>query len=283
MKRNHSDEDDEASTVIELLAVLVILGVVAVLVVPTFHSLHKPDALQAASSQLLGAVSRARQMAISQGTTVYMVFVPPDFWNDPPCSSNLAPGLTENDRTAFLNLSQKQLAGYNYLVLHGKGDQPGTASPRYLSAWQTLPDGIFIAEKKFEMMSNEYFTVTDVASPEDTFRIYGFNSSTRLPFPTAETKPYSPAQPYVKVPYIAFNYLGQLTTFESSPQAVSIHECIPLAVGSVIYAKDPVTKAPIMAAASAMELPPGNSTNSYHAVQIDWMTGRAALKRHQVQ
>jgi len=39
------------------------------------------DAMTAATRQMLDDVGRARQLAISQHTTVYMVFVPENFWN----------------------------------------------------------------------------------------------------------------------------------------------------------------------------------------------------------
>jgi hypothetical protein len=69
----------------------------------------------------------ARQLAISQRTTVYMVFVPTNFWNDPAFSN---PNFTLADRTAFTNLFDKQTIGYNFVSLRSLGDQPGRPSVR---------------------------------------------------------------------------------------------------------------------------------------------------------
>ena len=63
-----------AYTLLELLAVITIMGIIAALAVPTLRGL-KPNAKVAATRELLDAVGRARQLALSQRTTVYMVFV----------------------------------------------------------------------------------------------------------------------------------------------------------------------------------------------------------------
>ena len=52
------------------------------LTVPVLKNFAKSDATLGASRQLLDGVARARQLAISQRTTVYMVFVPTNFWVD---------------------------------------------------------------------------------------------------------------------------------------------------------------------------------------------------------
>jgi prepilin-type N-terminal cleavage/methylation domain-containing protein len=69
-----------AFTLIELLVVIAILGIMAGLTVPVLKNFAKSDATLGASRQLLDGVARARQLAISQRTTVYMVFVPQNFW-----------------------------------------------------------------------------------------------------------------------------------------------------------------------------------------------------------
>ena len=68
-------------TLVELLAVITIVGILAAVVVPHIDQ-FKPNVMAAAERQLMDGLGRARQLAMSQRTTVYMVFVPTNFWND---------------------------------------------------------------------------------------------------------------------------------------------------------------------------------------------------------
>ena len=65
-----------AFTLVEMLAVIVILGILAALLVPSLKNFGHADAMTAATRQMLDDIGRTRQLAISQHTTVYMVFVP---------------------------------------------------------------------------------------------------------------------------------------------------------------------------------------------------------------
>src|SRR5579872_3782665 len=71
-----------AFTLIELLTVIAIVGILAALVAPVFIHFSKPDVTEAATRQMLDDVARARQLAISQRSTVYMVFIPTNFWGN---------------------------------------------------------------------------------------------------------------------------------------------------------------------------------------------------------
>src|ERR1035441_5704105 len=57
-------------TLIELLVVISILGLLAALTVPALKNFGKSDVNISASRQMLDGVARARQLAISQRTTV---------------------------------------------------------------------------------------------------------------------------------------------------------------------------------------------------------------------
>jgi hypothetical protein len=198
-----------------------------------------------------------------------MVFVPTNFWNDPAMPTDLV------TKTNALRLVDKQLVAYNFVSLHSLGDQPGKVTPRYLSSWKTLPEGVYITPEKFQPRSN--VPVLDIYTNDPNlnrvlaFHVYGFNSVTNVPFPLEDTPPKSGKNPYVRLPYIAFNYLGQLT----SPQ----NEYIPLAKGAV-FAKAQDGGAVIP---TVRESPPGNVTNAFNVVSIDWLTGRAHLERQQIQ
>jgi len=60
--------------------VIAILGILAGLTIPVLKHFGRSDANLSGSRQLLDDVGHARQLAMSQRTTVYMVFVPPMFW-----------------------------------------------------------------------------------------------------------------------------------------------------------------------------------------------------------
>ena len=121
-----------------------------------------------------------------------------------------------------------------------------------------LPEGAFIATNKFYTP----FYLNDASIPE----IYPFYKD-QFPFPNENSTNL--------LPFIAFNYLGQLTV--DGVNIASRDEYIPLAQGAVSYAVNP-NKALLFAPPAPTENPPGNSANSmYHLVHIDRLTGRATL------
>jgi prepilin-type N-terminal cleavage/methylation domain-containing protein len=269
------DSSRRAFTLVELLVVISILGVLAYLTMPALKNWSKSDATISASRQLLDDVGRARQLAISQRTTVYMVFVPMNYWFPTWLDANgqnpttAWTSLTLAQQTAVTNLCDKQLTGYTFVSLRTVGDQPGQGVPRYLTPWQNLPDGTFIAVAKYTNLPTQYYTIKDLVS-NVPYNIYGF-TNVAVPFPTAD------ATNRITLPCIAFNYLGQLT-FDGVNMA-NRDEYIPLAKGSISLARDLSTKALIPGPADVLEMPPGNSTNSsYNIVHIDRLTGRAILE-----
>ena len=70
-------------TLIELLVVIAILGILSAIALPTVSKMRGGDTLLATTRQLQDDVQRARQYAISQRTTVYMVFCPANFGTIP--------------------------------------------------------------------------------------------------------------------------------------------------------------------------------------------------------
>jgi len=240
--------------------------------VPVLKNFAKSDATLGASRQLLDGVARARQLAISQHTTVYMVFMPANFWNNSAWWSTLAPA----QQTAVTNLCDKQLTGYTFIARGAMGDQPGQHAWHYLAPWQSLPDGTFIAWTKFtNSLAGPPYIITDLINSVKSYDIYGF-ATNAIPFPTATNTS-------LIFPCLAFNYLGQLTV--DGQTVAGRDEYIPIAKGSVLVVKDPVTKAfllpipPDPGSPDVAENPPGNSTNSsYNIVHIDRLTGRAVLE-----
>lgn len=265
-----------AFTLIELLAVIAILGLLAALAVPALKNIGKANVNASASRQLLDDVGRARQLAMANRTTVYMVFVQTNFWLPPyVISTTWTNSLTSVQFTNAVNLADKQLTGYTFVSYGAVGDQPGRHDWHYLAPWRNLPEGTFIAAQKFAGTNSIYDSTLNV-----TYPISEFNYAKKIPFPTEDSPPN-----LVLLPYIAFNYLGQLTT--NGVDMATAPEYIPLARGSVSFGIDPTTKTPQLTTVNpndVTENPPGNSTSSaYTLVRIDPLTGRATLLYQKVQ
>jgi hypothetical protein len=248
--------------------VIAIVGLIAGIAMPVIGK-FKPNYTAAAVSQLVTDIGRARQLAISQHTTVYMVFVPPAFYQDSAFNMLKSPLST--------NLFEKQMIGYNFVSLRSLGDQPGRPTVRYLSSWKTLPEGAYIPLQKFAQFDLTKPPVLTIFTNNSlAYSIYGFNQTVQVPFPTENAPIYNlKKQPYVRLPYIAFDYQGRLTTGRD--------EIIPLAKGSVAFSHDPVTKLAVEAPPFLLEQPPGSLTNTFNLVYIDWLTGRARAIQQEVQ
>jgi len=296
-----------AFTLLELLVVISIMGLIAALAVPALKNLGKSNVQAGAARQMLDAVGRARQLAVSGHTTVYMIFVPTNFWCGTANSMTPAPsngnqwwkGLTTAQQLVASNLCDRQLTGYTFVSLRSVGDQPGQGRAHYLDVWQSLPDGTFIAQQKFQPPSPNptQFPNSGTFNPpypvygkNMVYWVYGFNLANNIPFPTEDSlTPAAEGVPLGKfgIPYIAFNYLGQLTV--DGQGVAQVDEYIPLAEGSVSPMIDPNTKIAIMGppgpgTPTIAETPPGNSTNSmYHLIHIDRLSGRATLEYQRVQ
>jgi len=283
---------ERAFTLIELLTVIAIIGILAALLAGSVRGWLKGDATVAATRQMLDDCARARQLAISERSTVYMVFIPTNFWTDPFKTGGGPNGWTDMQvgPAPFITTSMTatqaygaQLNGYKIVSLRDVGDQPGRTNPKDLTGIKTLPSGSFIEPLKFSAPSYPIYAFNRPDLP-----IYGFLKTNTIPFPTSDIMSntafanlYRGGQGsvhFVTLPYIAFNYLGQLTPGDGS--VLAHDENIPLAYGSFGPAFSPGTKLPMQANPSYSEEPPGNSTNiSYNIIHIDRLTGRARLER----
>ena len=259
-------------TLLELLTVIAIMGILAAISLPAVRSL-KPNAKVAGTRQLLDAVNHARQLALAQRTTVYMVFLYTNFYT----------GLSAADLDKVQPLLDKQLTGYAYLTLRSVGDQPGQSNPRYLSSWKTLPAGSYIPFAKFWAPSVP-INFTNMADGRlDVFRMYNFsttntatvsNPSSGFPFPSEE----SLLTVATTLPYIAFDGMGQLVSGMAGQP-----EVIPVVEGNLAFARNVNTKETLPQPPTVNEQPPGNLADNLSMVYIDRLTGRARVERRKVQ
>jgi prepilin-type N-terminal cleavage/methylation domain-containing protein len=290
-----------AFTLIELLVVISIMGILAALTVPALKNLGKSNAQVSASRQLLDDIGHARQLAIAQHTTVYMVFVPTNFFNMANYYGHTVVADLNNGSlfssaadqlaalTTLTNLVDKQLTGYNFISLGKVGDQPGNHNWHYLDDWKSLPDGTFIAAAKFlpqnysfqiPAWQNDYPNAGQIDNwlylPPLENQIYGF-AQRPIPFPTEQS-------PLVWMPCLAFDHTGRLIS-ETTGNGSYHHAYIPLAQGTVSFGHD-ANKQPILTPLGAndiTETPPGNSSSiSYNVIDIDPLSGRAKLLVHKI-
>ena len=288
-----------------MLVVISIIGIIAALSVPVLKNFGQADVTVSASRQLLDDIGRARQLAMSDRTTVYMVFVPTNFWdlNGTPNSTWLSAVQTSGQLITISNLFDKQLTGYTFMAYGALGDQPGQHAWHYLAPWQSLPDGSFIPLWKFYNANpplNNFLYFTDPANANYTFNIYPFSYTNTFPFPTTNVTAALAANggTWPSLPYIAFNYLGQLCDYSGNLLSSSDRSQgqdydldfvgggvdIPLAQGTVTPGIDPNSRAPVMGPPGVTEMPPGTSTNlAYNVIHIDPLTGRATLEYHKMQ
>lgn len=269
-------------TLIELLVVIGIIALLAAITVPAIGNMKRSDAMTAATRQLLDDVGRARQLAISRHTTVYMIFCPSNFWSDSfrVSGSDRYATLPVAERNKSARLYDKQMTGYTFVSLRDVGEQPGRLSPDYIGPWRTLPENTFIPLFKFNPRQLTPVPIYDPPKPattERTFPVRGFARTNNIPFPSEEAY-YFPTPnanaPYPTVPYIAFNYLGQMESDQD--------EYIPVARGTVAHPRDPKTRKPRQGLPELIESPPGNSTNSFNLIHIDRLTGRARLIQQEI-
>jgi prepilin-type N-terminal cleavage/methylation domain-containing protein len=238
----------QAFTILELLLVITIIGIMAALAGPLLKGIGAGDKVTVGGRQLLDDLSLARAKAIATRSTVYMVFLPTNLHNI-DLSYYTDPA---DKRTITNNLIGKTYTGYALYAERSVGDQPGVTTPRYLSEWKDLPQGIFIIEDEFNTNS--------------TLCSFSYRY---VHFPTAE----SPV-PNIQFPYIAFNSYGQLIGGQDL--------YLSIAEGSVGRPHDPDNQNSLYLAPSVARMePPDNYTNQ--TLYVNWLTGRGKVIRPEIQ
>lgn len=253
----------------ELLVVIGIIAAVSVISLPAIRGLGRSNTMTSAAQQLLDDLALARYRAIVGRTTVHVVFVPE--YNQ--IQNRNVPGMNDADKKLFERLKTGSQTTYALYAERTVGDQPGQRTDRYLTDWRSLPDGVFIATDEFRLMRGPPFDrFADVERP--------FAYSNTIPFPRETTPLGNNNIPLMR---IAFDQNGSLLQYEGgfeSGTRVYRTEYIHLAQGSVFTARNDrggITEF------SVREAPPGNSTNNYHRIRIDPLSGRARLERQEIR
>jgi len=259
--------DRWAFTLIELLVVLAIFGFLAAVSLPYVRDIGKGSAIRSAMHQLSQDLAYARQRAISDRAEVYVVFLPnvsrwQGFSWDPPA-------LPPKQMEIATNLLNLQYRGYAIVALRRAGDQPGRGRFRYITEWKALPEGVFIPPSKFD----ERFLMPLMLNDEPVVLKPFCWIAGKIRFPDAEGI-------HVPLPAVGFDPEGRLIL----PGRNGEDELIPLCTGSVWpRRKGDEVGSLLPLDPDVVENPPGNWTNTYTIIRIDFLTGRARVERPKIK
>jgi prepilin-type N-terminal cleavage/methylation domain-containing protein len=253
-----------AFTLLELMMVIAIIGFIAALTLPHVAGFGKANSMTAATRQMLDDVALARQRAMVNRSTVYMVFLPPMFWNNVSYSLNMT-------GQQVSNLVMHQYSAYALVSLATVGDQPGQHHPQYITDWRFLPSGVFIAPFEFSLAGAVVTTTNTLVGTTNAHVILPWSTIT-VPFPSL----YS-TNTFMSLPCIGFTPQGSLTS-----SLVRQYEYIALARGSIFYPTD-TNGQPLFQPPNLAEVPPNNDVNNPNVIQIDGITARPILVQNQFQ
>jgi prepilin-type N-terminal cleavage/methylation domain-containing protein len=266
-----------AFTLLELMLVIAIIGFIAAVALPHVAGIGQANSMTSATRQLLDDVALARQRAMVNRSTVYMVFLPPMFWTNFWTNASFSPSMYGQQVS---NLMMHQYSAYALVSLATVGDQPGQHHPQYVTDWRILPSGVFIAPFEFTLANaamnatTNIFTTNTLAGTTVVSPIQQWQTVT-VPFPSLYSTNTYGANTSMLLPCIGFTPQGSLTTR-------FVNQYIALARGSIFYPTD-TNGVPLFQPPNLAEVPPGNDVRNPNLIQIDWMTARPTLVQNQMQ
>jgi len=222
------------------MVVIAIIGLLAAIGIPALRGLGESNAIDAATRQVLDDLAYARQRAINDRTTIYMLFVPP------------------NVQQQATNLVPYRYNGYTLFTRRSVGEQPGRQSPRQLIPWRTLPDKTFFSISKFISGGGSLGT-----------NVFEMPFAWTNNFPLVITNRVYPA---MGMNYLAFSPQGQVVRVDNRGSLIPGNdEFLALVKGSVLHPQEPDGR--YVEPPDVVEVPRGNR----RYIKINWLTGRAEI------
>ena len=246
-----------AFTLVEMLVVLIIIILLTALALPHIRGGSESAAIRAATQQLVHDLAFARQKAISQRSTVAVVFLSGDVLG---LNYNL-PVFDGAERTNIMKLQGGAYTHYAVYAFRRVGEQPGQYSSGYLTEWKGLPEKTFFGTNQFD------------SGFKDSANNYLTNS---FPFPLSRSA-------RMALPYIAFDLEGRcirVTSPVTGAGTVAANLELEIARGAVFFARD-AAGAVDLTSLQIQEIPPFNSSSNL--VRVDALTGRAERFLPEVQ